>query len=291
MAWKFSAGVAVSDYIATKMPPNEKTALSTTQQITNQPANYDTKPDHVLLRAFRRTGDKSLREFIFFRWRKRAVSAAKRYFIHNMPYAPLLSLDDLTSAATIGLLRAIDSFDPDRNDSFLGWMQTVIKWAIIDELRQVQDFPRSIARHRRFLKAALDDLLQVLQHKPSLEDIREHLGQAAFEMAADPLFFTNVFNQAFDKGNNRFFGASDFTLAETILDHSMERPSMSLREDIEHIVLTELHGLHCSVIYQYYLVGYTIPEIAANLRISTTNVSEKRQEALAILRKCISEQY
>lgn len=253
-------------------------------------SQFDTKPDHVLLRAFHETREPNLREFLFLRWRKRAVSAAKRYFNYHMPYQPLLALDDLESAALIGLLKAIDNFDPDKNDNFLGWMQVNIRWAIIDELRHLQDFPRVIARNRRILKKQLAELTQVIHHKPTLEDIRTYLGEDAFKIASDPLFFSNVFNQGLSNTNSQSYNNNGFVLADVILDDSGDLPCMTLREDLEKIVLDVLDGYHRSIIYRYYFMQMIIPDIAMTLHISTTSVSEKMQEALSILKRHLLEQ-
>lgn len=268
----------------------KKTAYIIRKPHPDDKPKYDAKPDNVLFRAFRQTNDAGIRQFLFFRWLERAIMAAKRYNDRHMPYAPILSLDDLESTACMGLLRAIDKFDPDKNDSFEGFMQEKIKWTIIDELRIMQDFPRIIAKNRRELKRKLTRLTQELQKKPTLEDIREHLGEEAYRMAADRLFFSNVFNQSLDSGSSKSPSNHPMNLSETVLDDAAELPSKVMGEDMHRLVFKFLSGVHRSVIFQYYFFNMTVTDIASALHISTTQVSDKRQEALAILREHITQQ-
>lgn len=264
--------------------------IGRTDEETNQ-YRYSTKPDTVLFRTLRQTHERSIRHYLFFRWHGRAVKAAEKYFAKHMPYAPILSLNDLESTAAIGLLKAIDTFNPDRNDSFAAWMYRRIRWTIIDELRGMQDFPRIIASRRRTLRDKIMDLTHKLDHKPTLEDIRQHLGEDAYEMAGDPLFFANVFNQSLDSNKSKNKKTGAFTLAETVLDDSLELPCRILEGDIRRLVFAILgDSIELSVIYQYYFMRMAIPDIAVALGISTTSVSEKRQEALAKLKEGIENQ-
>ena len=67
---------------------------------------------------------------------------------------PHISLDDLISSGTIGLLDAIKKFDPQKNISFKTYAEFRIKGAILDELRALDWIPRSIRKKSNLLEKA-----------------------------------------------------------------------------------------------------------------------------------------
>lgn len=252
----------------------------------NVASRNDTQPERAILRSYFSTRSPQLRMFLFNRWIKRAEQAANLYWRKSMPYRPLLHEDDLKSLAAIGLLKSIDKFDPDKNNNFPGWVRFHVRCSIIDGLRTMQDFPRAVAKNRRELREILQQLTQALCHKPTIEDVREHLGEAAFQMVSDPLFFANVFNQPL----RRQPGQSDEDLqnhVEYTLDTAHDFDSGEMRRDMEAIVMEALDGLDRSIIVQYYFYQMTVPDIAETLGISTTTVSEKKAEALLFLKKIL----
>ena len=66
--------------------------------------------------------------------------------------------DELVSAGTIGLMNAVDSFDPGRGLAFSTFAAPRIRGAILDELRRQDHVPRSIRRKSRDISAAREAL-------------------------------------------------------------------------------------------------------------------------------------
>src|SRR5919206_2466360 len=67
--------------------------------------------------------------------------------------------DELVSAGTIGLMSALDSFDPSRGLAFSTFAAPRIRGAILDELRRQDHVPRSIRRKSREIAAARETLM------------------------------------------------------------------------------------------------------------------------------------
>jgi RNA polymerase sigma factor FliA len=86
---------------------------------------------------------------------------------------PQVELDDLISAGTIGLIQAVDRFDPSRNLKLKTLAEHRIRGALLDYLRQIDPLPRSV---RRFQKQRDD----VVAHFVSVGEIpsREKVAQA-----------------------------------------------------------------------------------------------------------------
>jgi RNA polymerase sigma factor for flagellar operon FliA len=98
-----------------------------------------------------RQGDAASRCALIERYSAMATSVARRM---RVPTGALMGRDDIESAALIGLIDAVDRFDPDRGVPFEGYAGLRIRGAILDELRRVDDRSRG---ERRRARAVADD--------------------------------------------------------------------------------------------------------------------------------------
>src|SRR5881275_1303031 len=71
----------------------------------------------------------------------------------NVPVGAVASADDLESAAVIGLIDAVDRFDPQRGVPFEGYASLRIRGAVLDEVRRVDELGRADRRRQRALVA------------------------------------------------------------------------------------------------------------------------------------------
>src|SRR5919199_4593003 len=84
-------------------------------------------------------------------------------------------LDELVSAGTIGLMEALEGFDPTRGLAFSTFAVPRIRGAILDELRRLDHVPRSVPRKTRDLAGAREVLTQALGRVPEDRELAEHL--------------------------------------------------------------------------------------------------------------------
>ena len=87
-----------------------------------------------------------------------------------------MDIEELVSAGTMGLLQAIASFDASRGLAFSTLAVPRIRGAILDELRRLDNVPRSIRRRARDIAGARDALSGELGRMPSDTQIAERLG-------------------------------------------------------------------------------------------------------------------
>ena len=107
-----------------------------------------------------------------------------------MDYAPLIrfiaqrisarlpsniELDDLISAGVIGLMDAINKYDPSRDNKFKTYAEFRVRGAILDELRSQDWVPRSVRDKAKMIERAFLDLEQELGHPPADELVAKHL--------------------------------------------------------------------------------------------------------------------
>ena len=96
-----------------------------------------------------RSGDVEARGQLIERYAPLATSVARRM---RVPTGALVGPDDLTSAGFLGLIDAVDRFQPDREVAFEAYAALRIRGAVLDELRRVDD--RGRAERRRLREAA-----------------------------------------------------------------------------------------------------------------------------------------
>jgi RNA polymerase sigma factor for flagellar operon FliA len=87
-----------------------------------------------------------------------------------------IELDELVSAGTLGLVQALEGFDPARGLQFSTFAVPRIRGAMLDELRSRDWMPRSLRTRRRLLAKARADLENRLGRPPEEEEIAAALG-------------------------------------------------------------------------------------------------------------------
>ena len=88
---------------------------------------------------------------------------------------PRLELDDLISAGTIGLIQAVDRFDPSRNLKLKTLADHRIRGAMLDYLRQIDPLPRNARRFQKQRDAVMAEFAKVGEI-PTCEQIAHALG-------------------------------------------------------------------------------------------------------------------
>ena len=84
-------------------------------------------------------------------------------------------MDDLISAGTIGLVDAIDRFDPGHNVQLKTYAEYKIRGAILDSLRSLDWAPRQQRRRSRQVEAAVSAVEQRLHRAPTEDEIARQL--------------------------------------------------------------------------------------------------------------------
>src|SRR5690242_8236386 len=84
--------------------------------------------------------------------------------------------DDLVQAGTLGLLDAVQKFDPTKNTQLKTYAKFRIRGAILDSLRDCDWGPRDLRRQARQVEEAQRKLRNQLGRAPSEEEIAKELG-------------------------------------------------------------------------------------------------------------------
>jgi RNA polymerase sigma-B factor len=116
--------------------------------------------------------------------------ARESVIVELLPYARYLArrfagrgepLEDLYQAACVGLIKAVDRYDPERGGSFVAYAELRILGEIRHHFRATQrlHMPRSLRDRARLVAGAREDLRAKLGAEPTREMVAAHLGLEA----------------------------------------------------------------------------------------------------------------
>jgi len=208
---------------------------------------------------------------------------------------PQLTVDDLVSVGIIGLLDAIDRYDPSRQANLKTYAEYRIKGSMLDELRAAEWTPKHLQKKINTVKATYSSLEQKLGRPPSEEEVAEEL-----DIDLDELF--KILNNAnasisisLDEIESRVDrnGNGDYNIHDHIRDDKSDDPLTELEkaDSREHLkkAITRLPEREQMILSLYYWEELTFREIGQILQISESRVSQLHSQALVRIRGHIQE--
>jgi RNA polymerase sigma factor for flagellar operon FliA len=196
---------------------------------------------------------------------------------------------DLISYGLVGLINAIERFEPEREIKFETYAVTRIKGAIIDELRSLDWVPRSVRARARDIERANSKLEHRLQRAPTDEEMAAELQMTVEEFQGALLEISNSTIVALDEPWAVSDSSGDeVSLLDTIRDPNAPDPTQAvdaseLKDRIADAIarLPEREKL---VIALYYYENLTLREIGEVLGVTESRVSQLHTKAVLRLR-------
>jgi RNA polymerase sigma factor for flagellar operon FliA len=206
---------------------------------------------------------------------------------------PHISLDDLISSGTIGLLDAIKKFDPQKNISFKTYAEFRIKGAILDELRALDWIPRSIRKKSNQLEKAYTKLQKELGRPAEPEEMAECLGISIEEYyhLLDETKGISLLDIDAVRKNLPSLGEDE--LYEFLQDESARDPFISVHfAELREILMKSLECLPDKgklLISLYYYEELTMKEIGEIMGYTESRISQMHTQAILHLCSKLSE--
>ncbi|HWP33800.1 MAG TPA: RNA polymerase sigma factor WhiG [Solirubrobacterales bacterium] len=196
---------------------------------------------------------------------------------------------DLISYGLMGLIGAIERFEPERGIKFETFAMTRIRGAIIDELRSLDWVPRSVRARAREIEAAQAKLEHELQRAPSEAELAARLGITEDELQTSLLEIANSSVYALDELWTVSDSSGDqVSLLDTISDPRADDPQESLASSEIKDRLTEAIGSlperEQLVVALYYYENLTLREIGEVLGVTESRVSQLHTKAVMRLK-------
>ena len=188
--------------------------------------------------------------------------------------------DDLTSAGLHALVTATRSYDETRGIPFHRFAATRIRGAILDELRSLDWATRSVRSKARTTDTTRQQLTVTLGRTPTAEELAQALGTTTADLNRTD---TDV-QRATVLSLQGFATAS----ADDLVTESSPGPEDVLlrREQIGylHHAIAALPDRLQTVITEYFLNERPMADIAADLGVTESRISQLRAEALTLLK-------
>jgi RNA polymerase sigma factor for flagellar operon FliA len=199
---------------------------------------------------------------------------------------------ELVSAGMIGLVEAADRYDPSRGIPFSRFAATRIRGAMLDSVRTADWAPRSVRSAARDAESAEQLLASKLGRTPTLEEVAEAVGASPTELSQ----LRDQVNRGVLMTLDHAYGDdASMPLVATIVDPDSPDPDLVLESTERTAYLRDavaaLPERHRQVIQGYFLEGKTSQEIAEDLGITQSRISQLRADALEMMRDGLEAQY
>jgi RNA polymerase sigma factor for flagellar operon FliA len=201
---------------------------------------------------------------------------------------------DLISYGLVGLIGAIERFEPERGIKFETFAMTRIRGSIIDELRSLDWVPRSVRSRAREIEAAQTKLEHVLQRAPTETELAAKLNMTEEELQSALLEIANSSVYALDELWTVSDSSGDqVSLLDTIADDSAADPQEALASTEVKDLLTEAIGglpeREQLVVALYYYENLTLREIGEVLGVTESRVSQLHTKAVMRLKSSLQQ--
>ena len=200
-----------------------------------------------------------------------------------------IELDELVSAGMIGLVDAVNKFNPQKNVQFKSYAQFRVRGAILDSLRELDWSPRELRRKGRAVEEAIRTATGRLGRAPNEQEVAEEL--------AMPL---NEYQQLLGELKSLEIGtlhterneeSGDEELAYVAAPEEESPLFQCLRGEMRdrlRVAIEELPERERLVLTLYYFEELTMKEIGATLGVVESRVSQIRSSAVLGLRSALA---
>jgi RNA polymerase sigma factor FliA len=239
-----------------------------------------------LWRDYRRSQDRGIRDRLILSYAPLVKYVAGRL---GSGLPAHVDEEDLVSYGLLGLMGAIERYDPDRDVKFETYAVARIRGAIFDELRALDWVPRSVRSRARDIERAIAELEKKHMRAPTDEEIAAKVGitEGELETSLSEIGRTSI--AALDElWTISSSGGDQVALIDTIEDTTGPEPQSALAQTELKEALGEgiarLPEREKLVVTLYYYEELTLREIGEVLGVTESRISQLHTKAILRLR-------
>lgn len=203
-----------------------------------------------------------------------------------------VSLEDLVSTGVVGLISAIDRYDPAHGVKLKTYAEYKIRGAILDSLRGLDWAPRQQRHRSKLIEHAIAKLEQVLQRSPGEEEIARELGVSLTEYHD---WLTEIRGLNLGSLESQPPGDDGRELLRFVADNEDALPSTLLeRSELRRILaqaIARMPEIERTVLGLYFQEELTLREIASMVKLHESRVSQLKTQAIARLRSFLQKKW
>ena len=253
----------------------ERAAARAARRASSGKAAWDKDRTRELFRRFKQEGDAEARDQLIMSHLNLVRFLASKFKNRGE------SLEDLVQVGTIGLIKAIDRFDPERGLEFTTYATPTIMGEIKRHFRDKGwsvRVPRRLQELSAKVNQASDELTNQLQRSPSVAEIAEHLGTSVDEVL-EAMESSSAYSSVPLEGG----GGGEEDETPSIIDHyATEDPDLAASDDriVLEQAIADFSPREQEVVRMRFDEGLTQVEIAERLGISQVQVSRLLRRTL-----------
>jgi RNA polymerase sigma factor FliA len=238
---------------------------------------------------FRKTGDQGIRDRLILTYAPLVKYVAGRL---GSGLPAHVDEGDLVSYGLLGLIGAIERYEPDRDVKFETYAIARIKGAIIDELRAMDWVPRSVRSRAREIERAIAALEAQTGVAPTDEQIAKKVGITVEELEDSLTDISRSSIAALDELWTVSDGGDQIALIDTVEDSEAPDPQNALSQtemkEAMADAIARLPEREKLVVTLYYYEELTLREIGEVLGVTESRVSQLHTKAILRLKARLS---
>lgn len=203
----------------------------------------------------------------------------------SIPDHPLATREDLEDVGLLGLLQALDAYDPGRGTPFVSFAYGRIRGALVDYLRSIDALPRERRRRLAEAQSAIEELRQMLGAEPEDQDVADFLGVSISEYHA-------LLRDAQSRYALSLHEPTGADGEQALLESLPQEGAMDGFDEVDRnsyfeyvtALVQELPEREQTILALYYYEDLTLREIASLLNLTEARISQILGKVLMTLR-------
>jgi RNA polymerase sigma factor for flagellar operon FliA len=244
-----------------------------------------------LWKEFKENGSKVAKDKILLEYAHLVKIVAYRLSV-NLPAS--VDKNDLIGAGIMGLIKAVETFEPERGFKFETFAAHKIRGSILDELRALDWVPRSVRQKSRDLQKTFSKLEGDLGRLPYDDEVCDELGISLKEYEdllseVTPATLISLEEAMPDRSSE----SKELRIIDSIEDPGSSNPLRELAfTEVKNILkeaITQLPEKEKLVVALYHYEELTLKEIGVVLEITESRVSQIHSKAILKLRSKVMQ--